>query len=124
MIIYSKPGSATFRKVHLPELGQDFWYQKPIILEAKTIPTSTAPAGVFRQVINQDVSAISRNYSVLMSKTKALNLLAMQADTNQTSYYVDTGTAVFDCVVIVDAVPVVSNKAQVKLTFQVMSQVS
>ncbi len=124
MIIYSKPGATTFRSVHLPEIGRDYWYASPIVIEAQTIPTSTVSAGVFRQVVPQAVSSIVRTYSIVLDKTKTDSLLAMQADTTQTSYYVNIGTAVFECIVSVDARPITVKKAQVNLTFRVMNQIS
>lgn len=124
MIIYSKPGAATFRQVNLPELGKDYWYARQVVHEAETIPTSTTPAGVFRQVVNFGVSSIVRTYTVVLDRTKTAVLLAMQADSAQTSYYVNIGTAIYDCTISVEAVPLNSIRAQVKITFRVMSQIS
>lgn len=121
MRIYSKPDAATGYNVNLPEFGQDYWYSKQIIREAETIPTSTASAGVFRQVVKYDVTSIVRSYSTIIDTTRAAVLRAMQQST-QTAFYVATGGNVWECALDIECAPL-GAKSRVSITFRVLSQI-
>lgn len=121
MRIYSKPAATTAYNVNLPELGQDYWYSKQVIREAETIPTSTANAGVFRQVVKFDVTSIVRSYSTVIDTARSAVLRLMQQST-QTAFYVATGGNVWECSIDIECAPV-GAKSRVSLTFRVLSQI-
>lgn len=122
MIIYSKPYATPFYSVNLPEFGNDYWYPRQEIREAETIPTSTANAGVFRQVVKYDVTSIVRPYANVIDTTRAATLLAMKAST-QTSFYVNTGGSVYECALDIDCSPLAA-KSRAAITFRVLAQIS
>jgi hypothetical protein len=122
MLISSKPTAATTYAVNLPEFGSDYWYARQEIREAATIPTSTANAGVFRQVVKYDVTSIVRSYSNIIDNARAAVLLLMKAST-QTSFYVSTGGHVYDCALDIECAPR-AGKSFASVTFRVLSQVS
>lgn len=102
MRIYSVPGTAgTCYDINLDQIGRDYWIAPTRVVEAAYLPTSTANAGVFRQVTKYDVSALSRKFQVVLADAEAVILQAMAAST-QTEWYVDNGTGVYRCNVVID----------------------
>lgn len=122
MIIYSKPGVTTHFSIQLPQIKADLWVPEEVVHQAKTIPTSTLPAGVFRHAVKYGVSAIERSFPVVVSGTQYQNLLALQMS-NQTSFYVDTGLQCFDAIVMVRLNPLFGRKFQAQIDIRVNSQV-
>lgn len=124
MIIYSKPGAATFYKAHLPDILADYWIPGQKIMEAETIATSTAKAGFFRQVTKYDVTSIKRQYSAIVDNVTASYLLAMAQSLTQDSWYVSNGSSIYECHLVIDLVPLGRNQTAATINLSVIAQVS
>lgn len=123
MRIYSKQGAAVEYSINLPHIGRDYWVAPQIINEANIIPTSTASAGVFRQIVKFGVSGIKKNYSVIVAAAEAATMRAMQ-DSTQTSWYVNNGTNIYDCCVTFNPIAISPTKSRVDIEIAVNSLVS
>ena len=124
MIIYSKPGAATFYKVDLPELLTDYWVPVTEILEAKTIATSTTKAAVFRQVVKYDITSIKKAYNVIVDSARAAVLMAMANNIYQTTFYCNTGTGLYEVTMLIDPSPLGRSNASININFSVIALVS
>lgn len=104
MRIYSAPSFAsiageTFYSINLPQISKAFWQAPTAIAEAPYLATSTAPAGVYRQLTKYDASAIRKQYRVALTDSEAAIIQAMDAS-KQTEWYVDIGTAIYNCMIV------------------------
>lgn len=88
----------TFRDVNLPQIAKEYWQAPRTIEEARFLPTSTANAGVFRQMTKLDLSGIKKTFSIIVTAAQAAVLQAMDSS-EQTEWNVDTGTAVYLCMI-------------------------
>lgn len=95
MFIYSLPSATTPYRLHLPEIGRDYWIPGQKLLENEFIATSTSSAGFFRQLIKYDVSSVRRSYRILLDLTRAATLQSMLTS-DQTSFYCTTPTGNYE----------------------------
>lgn len=121
MIIYSKPGAATHYTVNLPQIGRDYWTPAQRINESPTIPTATASAGVFRQIVKFDASSIKKSYSILVSADKA-TIIQNMINSPQTAFIVNIGTATYDVALEAAFQAVSPTVTRVSLTLSVNEQ--
>lgn len=105
MRIYSAPSyvditpAQTFYDLNLKQISKDFWQAPTVLEEAAFLPTATANAGFFRQMTKYDASAIKKTFSVILTAAESATMQAMKASA-QTEWYVDTGTAIYLCMVL------------------------
>lgn len=102
MRIYSAPSFSgisgeKFYDINLPDIGRMFWQAPSTIAEAPFLATSTAPAGVYRQLTKYDVSAIKKRFTVVLSAADAATAQAME-ESKQTEWRIDIGSAVYNCI--------------------------
>ncbi len=121
MNIYSKPDATTFYKVELPEIQREFWTPQQKILENEYIATSTAPAGVFRQLVKYDVSSIARSYSIVIDQTRA-TVIKNMIESTQTSFHMHNGSAAYE-VYFTAQLSYIGNKVFVQLQISVIQAV-
>lgn len=121
MNIFSKPDATTFYKVDLPEIQREFWTPQQKILENEYIATSTAPAGIFRQLVKYDVSSISRDYSIVIDQTRA-GVLKTMVESSQTSFHIHNGSGFYE-VYFTAQFSYVGNKVLVQMQISVIQAV-
>lgn len=111
----------TFYDVNLRQVLKDFWQAPRVLQEAAYLPTSTTNAGYFRQLTKYGISGVKKKYSLIVSAAEATTLQAMN-NSQQTEWNVDTGTAVYLCMIVFDF-SWDSGKTRCDLDISVLSEV-
>jgi len=89
----------TFYDVNLPQVSKDFWQAPRTLAEAPYLATATANAGYFRQLTVYGVSGIKKKFTLIITSAQSTTLQAMDSS-QQTEWNVDTGTAVYKCIIV------------------------